>query len=61
VTRTRRQGLARNAALALGNRSHPDDLDVLRDAAAGDPDPVVRESAAWALERRQAAPVSGRG
>jgi epoxyqueuosine reductase len=43
VARTGRTGLARNAAIALGNAGDR--------AASGDPDPVVREAAAWALQR----------
>ena len=51
LQRPKREGLARNAAIVLGNR--PSDagrvalLRVLRD----DPSPVVREAAAWGLER----------
>jgi len=46
--RTRRQGLARNAAIALGNRPAPDALDPLI-AALNDPAAVVRGAVAWAL------------
>jgi epoxyqueuosine reductase len=51
VWRTGRAGLARNAAIALGNAGDPGALAPLRRAAAGDPDPVVREAASWAVAR----------
>jgi epoxyqueuosine reductase len=51
VWRTGRSGLARNAAIALGNAGDPGALGPLRRAADGDPDPVVREAAAWAITR----------
>ena len=50
VTRAKRRGLARNAAVALGNRGDASALPVLERAASEDPDPVVREHAAWAIE-----------
>ena len=49
VTRTKRRGLARNAAVVLGNRGDARALPVLQHAAADDPDPLVREHAAWAV------------
>jgi epoxyqueuosine reductase len=48
--RTRRRGLLRNAALILGNRGDRAALPVLR-KAKGDPEPVIREAAAWAIAR----------
>jgi epoxyqueuosine reductase len=64
--RPRRRGILRNAALALGNRlaadaalgraPAPAALDALR-RALGDPEPLVRGAAAWALGR--AAPAAG--
>ena len=51
VWRTGRTGLARNAAIALGNAGDPAAAPALARARDGDPDPVVRESAAWALAR----------
>ncbi|TMD04456.1 MAG: epoxyqueuosine reductase, partial [Chloroflexi bacterium] len=51
VWRTGRAGLARNAAIALGNAGDRGALPPLRRAADGDPDPVVREAAAWAITR----------
>ena len=51
VWRTGRNGLARNAAIALGNAGDRDALPALQAAAAGDVDPVVREAATWAIGR----------
>jgi epoxyqueuosine reductase len=51
--RSKRSGLRRNAAIVLGNRGEPGAIPVL-ERAAQDEDPVVREAAAWALERIQA-------
>jgi epoxyqueuosine reductase len=51
VWRTGRARLARNAAIALGNAADRAAVAPLRRAAAADPDPVVRESAVWALGR----------
>ncbi len=50
LRRARRRGLARNAAVALGNGGGPGATAALS-AALGDPDPEVRAHAAWALER----------
>lgn len=49
VTRAGRQGVSRNAAVALGNRAAPGDLDALVTCLTMEPDPVVRAHAAWAL------------
>jgi epoxyqueuosine reductase len=51
LKRARRAGLARNAAVALGNRGGAGAGAALAAAAAGDPDPGVREHAAWARRR----------
>jgi len=51
VLRTRRHGLARNAAVALGNSGNPAAVPPLARALAGDPAPLVRGHAAWALGR----------
>src|SRR5450631_3641777 len=51
VRRTGRARLARNAAVALGNAAVPATEAPLRRAALRDPDPMVREAAAWALAR----------
>ena len=50
MKRAKRRGLARNAAVVLGNVGTPDDVDVLT-KALDDPDPMVAEHAAWALSR----------
>ena len=50
VTRAKRRGLARNAAVVLGNRRDRRALPVLERAAAEDPEPLVREHAAWAID-----------
>ncbi len=50
VTRAKRRGLARNAAVVLGNRRDPNDIPALA-TALGDAEPLVREHAAWALEQ----------
>ena len=44
-------GIARNAAVVLGNRGDPAALPYLRRAAGAHPSALVREHAAWALER----------
>jgi len=50
LKRARREGLARNAAVVLGNRARAEDEPVLREALAH-PAPTVRGHAAWALGR----------
>jgi epoxyqueuosine reductase len=50
MKRARRRGLARNAAVVLGNVGDERDVPTLV-AALDDPEPLVREHAAWALER----------
>ena len=59
VARSGRARLARNAAVALGNTASPASAGALRRSATADPDPVVREAAAWALERVEAAGRQG--
>jgi len=49
IKRTKRRGLVRNAALALGNLGDAPSCANLVRLAAEDPDPVVREAAEWAL------------
>lgn len=49
VLRTRREGLARNAAIVLGNSGNPSAVGLLQQALRRDPSPVVRGHAAWAL------------
>jgi epoxyqueuosine reductase len=50
MKRAKRRGLARNAATVLGNVGTADDVGALV-AALDDPEPLVVEHAAWALER----------
>jgi epoxyqueuosine reductase len=51
MSRAKRRGLARNAAVALGNRRDPATIPALQAAARDDPDTIVREHAEWALEQ----------
>jgi epoxyqueuosine reductase len=60
VLRAKRRGLARNAAVALGNVGTEADVPVLAEALAGHDEPLVRGHAAWALGRlggREARPA----
>ena len=57
IKRAKRRGLARNAAVVLGNVGTAEDIPVLEAALAHD-EPLVREHAAWALERLR--PGTGR-
>jgi epoxyqueuosine reductase len=50
MKRAKLRGLKRNAAVVLGNIGTEADVDVLT-RALDDPEPLVREHAAWALER----------
>jgi epoxyqueuosine reductase len=50
LTRTGRAGLLRNAALVLGNAGDARALPAL-ERATHDAEPLVREAAAWAIER----------
>jgi epoxyqueuosine reductase len=54
VARATRVGLARNAALAMGNRGDPADLEALEAARSGHDADVVREAAGWAMARIRA-------
>jgi len=54
VARATRIGLARNAAIAMGNRGDPADLPALERARSGHDADVVREAAGWAMERIRA-------
>ena len=51
VTRTRRRGLRRNVAVALGNARDPAAVPALLEALGDEADPLVRGHAAWALGR----------
>jgi epoxyqueuosine reductase len=49
LKRAGRGGLARNAAIVLGNSRDVRALPALRQAARGHEEPMVREAAAWAI------------
>jgi epoxyqueuosine reductase len=49
MIRAKRRGLARNAAVALGNRRDPSTIPALQAAAQSDPEAIVRAHARWAL------------
>jgi epoxyqueuosine reductase len=51
VKRAKRRGLLRNAAIALGASDDPEAEYSLEQAAANDPEPLVREHAQWALDQ----------
>lgn len=51
VPRTKRRGLARNAAVALGNIGTEADVSVLIEALTSHDEAIVRGHAAWALGR----------
>ncbi|MFI5308745.1 MAG: tRNA epoxyqueuosine(34) reductase QueG [Polyangiales bacterium] len=51
LRRPKREGVARNAAIVLGNRGAKRALPVLERAAEGDASEVVREAARWGLEQ----------
>ncbi len=61
IKRARRRGLARNAALALGNAGDLAVLPTLEQVARADPEPVVREAAAWAAAHLARETVAGAG
>ena len=51
LRRAKRGGFLRNVAVALGNLGDPRAVPALTRALRHDPDPLVREHAAWALGR----------
>jgi len=51
IRRTKRRGLLRNVAVALGNSRNPEAIAVLASALSSDPEPLVRSHCAWALGR----------
>jgi epoxyqueuosine reductase len=51
VPRAKRRGLARNAAVALGNIGTESDVPILVGALSGHDEPLVRGHSAWALGR----------
>ncbi|HVC43244.1 MAG TPA: tRNA epoxyqueuosine(34) reductase QueG [Candidatus Binataceae bacterium] len=57
IRRTKRRGLLRNAAIALGNSGNPAAIAILARTLAGEPEPIVRGHAAWALGRLGGAPA----
>jgi len=48
IRRTKRRGLLRNVAIALGNSGNPEAILSLQ-SALHDPEPLVRSHVAWAL------------
>ncbi len=50
IKRIKRARFLRNVCIALGNTGSADDLPALQKAAA-DPDPLIAEHAAWAIDR----------
>ncbi len=56
VTRAKRRGLLRNAAVVLGNSGNREAVAVLARALEAEPEPLVRAHAAWAMGR-----LGGRG
>jgi epoxyqueuosine reductase len=50
IKRIKRRGFLRNVCVALGNVGDPSDLPALERAAA-DPEPLIAEHAAWAIEQ----------
>lgn len=50
IKRIKRRGLLRNVCVALGNVGTFDDMSALESAAC-DPEPLIAEHAAWAIER----------
>jgi epoxyqueuosine reductase len=60
MKRAKLRGLRRNAAVVLGNIGTPEDVDVLT-RALDDPEPLMREHAAWALARLQDETEKARG
>lgn len=49
LRRPKREGLARNAAIVLGNHPSESGLDALLASVEADPSPTVRAASAWAL------------
>jgi epoxyqueuosine reductase len=51
IKRTKRRGLLRNVAVALGNWGNPETLPVLENIANTDPEPLIRDHARWAINQ----------
>jgi epoxyqueuosine reductase len=49
LVRPKRRGLVRNAAIVAGNLRQPESVQPLSHVLLGDPDPIARSHAAWAL------------
>ncbi|HVN63820.1 MAG TPA: HEAT repeat domain-containing protein, partial [Candidatus Binataceae bacterium] len=49
IKRAKRQGLLRNAAVALGNSGNPAAVPTLVQSMESESDPLIRSHAAWAL------------
>lgn len=49
IKRAKRRGLLRNAAIVAGNICQPSLLPILGSLLLNDPEPLIREHAAWAL------------
>jgi epoxyqueuosine reductase len=58
IKRAKRAGLARNAAVAMGNRRDPADVQPLVSALRNEPDAMVREHIAWALAQHRDDPTA---
>jgi epoxyqueuosine reductase len=58
IGRATRAGLARNAAVVLGNRREAAALSMLERACASHDSPVVRDAAAWAIARITGEPLT---
>ncbi|MFL2544541.1 MAG: tRNA epoxyqueuosine(34) reductase QueG [Longimicrobiales bacterium] len=52
ISRAKRKGLLRNVCVAMGNWGSKECIPLLR-RAVGDPEPLVREHASWALDKIQ--------
>jgi epoxyqueuosine reductase len=57
IRRTKRRGLLRNAAIALGNSGNPAGVPILAAVLANEPEALVRAHAAWALGRLAGEPA----
>ena len=53
IKRTKRRGLLRNAAVALGNTRNPDAVAPSRARSQTESEPLIRSHAAWALGRSE--------
>jgi epoxyqueuosine reductase len=56
IARSKRRGLARNAAVVLGNTGNPAAIEVLEKTLLEHDEAIVRAHAAWALGRLAAEP-----